>query len=363
MEIKGTTRRGQDIGLPPIHEMQGGAVSSLPEEPASDQPEYAASPISQFMDPLMKSLVQAQLDRGAPTVPLLRDGRSVLYTKDDMSGAGSAAPAKVSVPADVASMLTEGAKIPEAKAEFTGAQKAIAAGDYAKAYGYLESLMRKQGEEVLSEDAVKAAQTVRDQLEILAKMQKAGIKPDYPPTEAQLVDYFKTFKDNPVAARQAFYDYAQQFHVHPGTLSQGDIVYSKDGNKYSTHVPDSWSEIANRPAKDKSRHIGKQMNDCEGYAFIAEKLLVASGFKVAHHVTAFPGPENSGHSMVTFTHPKEKGFTVTSNHYVFKENAEKAAAEAGLKSVQGGVVGKVEYYTGKTMADSQTQMVIKDKKL
>ncbi len=48
-----------------------------------------------------------------------------------MSGAGSAAPTKAgtNVPADVASMLAEGAKIPEAKAESTEAQKAVAAGD------------------------------------------------------------------------------------------------------------------------------------------------------------------------------------------------------------------------------------------
>lgn len=362
MEIRGTTGRvlndlkvGQDIRPPQIQEIPG----------EQDQAGQAASPASPFSDPLLKSLMQARLDRGTPAAVPLRGG-NVLYTKDDVSGAGSAAPTKASatVPADVASLLAEGAKIPEAKAEFTEAQKAIAAGDYAKAYGYLESLMRKQGEEVLPEDAVKATQTVRDQLQFLSKMQKAGIKADYPPSEGQLVDYFKTLKNNPAAARQAFQDYADLFHVHPGTVGSGDIVYSKDKNsKYSTHVPDDWSEVANRPSKDKSKHIGKQMNDCEGYAFMAEKLLVAAGFRIAHHLTAYPGPDNNGHSMVTFAHPKEKGFTVTSNHYVLQKSTENAAAEEGLKTVQGGVTGEVNYYTGRTMADSHIQSAIKGKKL
>jgi hypothetical protein len=317
------------------------------------------------MDPLMKQVMQARLDHGTTAaVPLVR-GPNVLYTKDEVSGAGSAAPARsTNIPADVASLLAEGAKVSAAKAEFTGAQQAIAAGDYTKAYGYLESLMRKQGEEVLSDGQVKATETARDQLEFLSSMQKAGVKPDYPPTEGQLIEYFKTLKDKPEAARQAFHDYAFQFHVHPGVLGRNaDVVYSKDNNEFGTHVPDSWPEVANRPSGDKSRHIGKQMNDCEGYAFMADKLFVAAGFRVAHHIVAIAGPNHEGHSMVAFGHPKEKGFTVTSNHYVVHKRTEKEAAVEGFKAARTANTGEQHYYIGKTMTESQIQASVKDHEL
>jgi hypothetical protein len=376
MKIRGTTGlENAGFSEATVRDTRPPQLQQIPDnQVSSDDADQATTPASRLVDPLVNSLVKARLNLpgtgswGTPaSVPHPPGGANVLYTKGKVSSNNSPAPtsAGVNVPADVASLLVDGAKVKEANAEFTGAQKALAAGDYTKAYAHMESLMRKQGEEVLSEDLVKATQTVRDQLEVLSKMQKAGIKADYPPTEGQLLDYFKTLSNNPGAARQAFSDYALSFHAHPSEVpGAGDnIVYSKDNNQHNTHAPDSWSEVANRPSKHKAKHIGKQMNDCEGYAFMADKLLGAAGFRVAHHISVHPSYNDDAHSMVAFKHPKEKGFTVTSNHSVVHAGTEKEAAKEGYKNIFGGVTGKEHYYIGRTIVESQLQTVKKDAEL
>jgi len=318
-------------------------------------------------DPLLTSLARLKLNCCTAA------DRSVLYTKDRAtSSAAAAAPkqAGVNVPTEVAAILAEGAKNPDAKREFTAAQQALAAGDYSKAHDAMESLMRKQGEDVLTDEQVKSALTVRDQLGFLSDLQKAGIKADYPPTEAQLVAYFKTLKDKPGAARQAFEDYTSSFHIHPANVrgAAADIQYShtkvkRGQSEYTTDVPHEWADVSTRPAKG-SDYAGRQMNDCQGYAYLAEKLLSAAGFKTTQHVVALQSAER-GHAMVVLTHPKESGFTLSSNDKTYHGNNAKALVRQGYEGVvgEGHLTGKEHYYTGKTQSDAEIECAIKDHEL
>jgi hypothetical protein len=69
--------------------------------------------------------------------------------------------------------------------------------------------------------------------------------------------------------------------------------------------------------------------------------------------------------MVLFTHPPEKGYTLTSNDGVFQGNKAIEVAKKGFEYAAGkaNVTGKEHFWTGKTMAESQVQMVIKDNEL
>jgi hypothetical protein len=288
--------------------------------------------------------------------------------------AAAPAPAQstpITVPDDVAEVLTEGAgtKNRNAAQSFARAQQALAAGDYSKAHDALEKLMRGDGEDVLDPDQLQATENVRDQLGFLSDMQKAGIRADYPPTEAQLVSYFKTLKNNPAAARQAFESYAQSFHVHPANVrgADSDIRYSnvkvKQGDaEYITDAPQSWSDVSKRPARGY-QYASRQMNDCQGYAYIAQDLLGAAGFKLVHHIAASTG-ENSGHAMAVFTHPKEKGYTLTSDDDTFQGTNEKELAKQAYKKLNvKDESGHERFFVGKTEADAEINLAAKKHEL
>ena len=368
---------GQDINLPKGED----APPSHGAEENSGASSSSMSATSTLGDPLLKNMMQLKLNQGTggPNSSLPRNDvmRADGTNNDVLSKVVNGGP---KVATDVSSALDRGAKTKGAEKEFTAAQKAIASGDYNKAFESLKTLMIKQGEDVLSENDVKSTQTIRDQLEFLSKMQTAGVKADFPPTEAQLVKYFGTMNNKPGDARQAFDDYTHNFHVHPVNVKGApfDIKYSSDsvpygssGNRYTVDVPKDWQAVANRPVKDMKdagdmpQHVGKQINDCQGFAFMAEKLLGAAGFKLEHHITAFPGPQNAGHSMVIFSHPGERGYTVTSNDRSFHGNAAKETAKQGYEYGAGkeNVTGKEHFYVGKNMAESEIQAAVKNDEL
>jgi hypothetical protein len=326
-------------------------------------------------DPLLKTVLQMKLNQGIQTPTLHLPGNYVMHA-DSVTGTlpNATKLASPSVAPDIAALLSKGAKTKGAEKEFAAAQKAIASGDYTKAYESLKGLLIYQGEDVLPEDDVKSTETARDQLEFLSKMQAAGVEADYPPTETQLVDYFKTLKNNPDKAREAFDSYTQNFHVHPVNIkgadfdikySQDKVKYGASQSEYTVDVPKDWSSVANRPVTDNPKYIGKQMNDCQGFAFMVQKLLGAAGFKLEHHIAVYPGPNNAGHSMVMFTHPPEKGYTVTSNDRSFHGNSAKDVAKQGYEYAAGkeNVTNKEHFYTGKTMAEAEIQQVVKNDEL
>lgn len=288
-----------------------------------------------------------------------QDGMLAVKTSGPAAGATAAAP---KMPKPIADLLKAGRGVAETKGEFAAITASIGKGDYAAAAKGLEEVLRKKEEfidEELGTDGVRGARSALEQLEFLSKMQAAGVKADYPPTQAQLEQYFGTLKSDPGAAREALGEYFQAFHKHPGLGK--DVAYgpkevtTRRGTEVTTQVPTDWEQIAGQPAPDQGQWLGKQHNDCEGFAFMAEKLLKAAGFEVKDHLTVGNSPVGE-HAMVAFTHKGEKGVTVTSNDGVFQARSEKDAAKQGYAHAlgEGGKpTGKETYSTGATMKDSQ----------
>jgi len=344
-----------------------GAQSGLPAAPLGDPLNKSAL--------LALMAVKAQLPpQNAIDHSLDEARRGVLYDSAGASSSGTATKAAPTLPADVSTVLEKPPKNSVAADAMKAAEKYIKAGDFTKAYECLNNVIEKKGEFLDSNSEIPQLSTIRDQLGFLSGMQKAGIKVSYPPTEAQLVDYFKTLKDNPAGAREAFQNYAKDFNVHPANVytDDYDIKYSHTTTKYNgvsypTDAPQKWDDVVGRsPLSDKfPQFVGKQMNDCQGYGFIAAELLGAAGFKVSNYVTAYPSLHGNSHDMVMFTHPGEKGVTLTSNDGVFTGGNAKAVAKQGYEYAAGKqkVTGKEEFYIGPTMADAEVQAGVKDNKL
>ncbi|MBI2837906.1 MAG: hypothetical protein HYX75_06315 [Acidobacteria bacterium] len=307
-----------------------------------------------------------------------------------------------SVPADVKAALDSGAETkieagtvvqnnrkvqkyepsPALKADVAAVQQAIAKKDYSTAYKTMQKVNQIVGEKSAS-GSDEAMQTVERQLGFLSKLQEKGIKADYPPTQAQLVEYFGKLKGDPAAARQAFDDYTQTFHTHTadvkGKHNGEDVVYKStpkviDG--VATTSPDQWSDVIGRPAEG-AEHVGKQMNDCEGFAFMAEKLLTAAGFTLVGHVAVDAHPPVPSHDMALFKHSGEKNVTVTSNNRSFTAPDAMGAARHGYAwaagervdpntnavTERGLATGKEQFFVGKTGGQAMANLVNKNNPL
>ena len=126
---------------------------------------------------------------------------------------------------------------------------------------------------------------VADQLEVAQKMKTAKVGSlQFPPTETNVTDYFKTMKGKPISEiKDAFQNYANAFYVHSEKkgVDRGDVVYSehkyKEGNTvYNSHAPVSWKEVTdNREVHSDGRRI----IDCEGYAYMGQQIFQAAGFQ------------------------------------------------------------------------------------
>lgn len=293
-----------------------------------------------------------------PKVQLKGNPELLAIVKGAQASGGTA---KAKMPSTVDDFLKDAISSSSAdlKKDYEEIKKAINKGDFGAAAKIADGLLSGKAddkEEAIDNDlgiqGTKSTKTMTSQLDFLAGMEKAGIKPSYPPTEKQLTDYFATMKNDPAGARQALDTYLHAFHAHPanaGKPKDFDLKYG-DG---ATRVPDDWSEVANRPIDAQAENIGKQMNDCEGFAFMAEKLLGAAGFQVQDHLTAHGAPAGD-HAMVAFKHPSEKTFTVTSNDKVFTAKTEREGAEKGFEYASGAKTPKkTQFFTGKTMIESQ----------
>ncbi len=409
---------GQDIYLP------SSTASSTPSklEVVVENPLQSNLPVAPMGDPLTRNIVRSMFDSPAEKTVDIRAGGSLGNTPGssgpggtavadilkaardnfvyaDAGGSGSSSGSvtttktgSLGAPAgnaqacaaespDIKEALTNPPKGSPAKADFAASQKAIEAGDYTKAYQIMKTLIEKGPGGVPSNDDLpdveqKAANTMKNQLEFLSGMQKAGIKACYPPTESELEGYFKTLKNNPSAARQAFQDYAQNFQVHPVNIkgAEFEVKYSHEthtetrkGEEFSvlTNTPLQWSDLSKNSVSSKEypQYIGKQMNDCKGYAFMAEKLLGAAGFKLEHYVDASPSKFGDGHMMAMFSHSGESNMTLTSNDKVFEGKNQRDLAKQGFSSAAGGadnLTGKEHYFIGNTGADAEIQQGISD---
>jgi hypothetical protein len=130
---------------------------------------------------------------------------------------------------------------------------------------------------------------VAEQLEVAQKMKDTGKvgSPQFPPSETNVTDYFKTMKGKDISEiKKAYQNYANAFYVH-----RGDVTYS--GHKF----PASWKEVTD------NRYIhsdGRRIIDCEGYAYMGQKIFEAAGFKpVNFGATASKDDPTRAHIMVS----------------------------------------------------------------
>lgn len=246
-----------------------------------------------------------------------------------------------------------------AKADFKKLAKEMNAGEWTKAAATAHASFEHSTDDARTETldnslGLEPSRTVEQQLQFLSKMSGAGIKADYPPTQDQLKAYFKTLSTDPKAARAAFEAYTKAFHVHPAVANndpKADVEYGRDS--IGATPPKSWADVEQRDADPSGKHLAKNVNDCEGYALMAQELMGAAGFTFKEHLTANGGPAGA-HAMVAFTHPKEPGaFTVTSNGGTFSGKNLKSAADQGFLFAGGKTTKGTSYYAGESMRESQ----------
>lgn len=211
-----------------------------------------------------------------------------------------------------------------------------------------------------------------------ARMKAAGVTPSEPPTQEELQKYFKTFNDPKKRAQAAseFQDYATAFHVHIASSDNGnsssDVVYSKESHffvgkkrfpteeaaqkeanrvrkdytKFETSDASSWQDVS---SDRKTNSDGRKIQDCEGFAYMAQTLLGAAGYKSTQVA-------NGSHAMTVFKDPSGGNTVVTSNERAFSGKNEAALLEQGWTSAGGS--GETKWYRGATQAEAQAQYVI-----
>ncbi|GAB4328342.1 MAG: hypothetical protein Kow0074_24240 [Candidatus Zixiibacteriota bacterium] len=120
------------------------------------------------------------------------------------------------------------------------------------------------------------------------------------PNTNDLLEYFRTLRNNPNAALAAYREYAGSFMIHIESATRGrQIDVAWPGGSC-----DRWSEILSRPQRQHRRMI-----DCEGYAYLAQQLLTAAGwdfigFEIIYLPTQQTEPEDY-HIMAVLESPGE----------------------------------------------------------
>jgi hypothetical protein len=180
-------------------------------------------------------------------------------------------------------------------------------------------------------------ETLKNQANVLATMEDAiGHKPEYPPSEKDLKEYFKSLKgkDSQTVA-DAWKDYADAFQVHAG--KRGDVTYS-DKHEPSESLPPK------RPIESLSSKrpwdAGKTINDCEGYSALAAMCFKEAGYtpKFVAGMNTTSGGAESSHMLVALNKPGQDTVVVSSEKVVVNKS-EKAAIDAGFKAVGYGKPG------------------------
>jgi hypothetical protein len=203
----------------------------------------------------------------------------------------------------------------------------IANGSYDKAAEEYRKLAAKATDNPAEQERLTK---VKEQLDVAQEMKKANVQSlEFPPSEKNVTEYFNTMKGKPIIEiKAAFQSYAEAFYVHEGDVGGEDITYSKHKHQgKDSYAPESWKEVTdNRDVHSDGRRI----IDCEGYAYMGQKMLKAAGFDVNFGVAARNDNLNRAHIMVsgsrTITDPvdgKQKTeMAVISNNDFFSKSAD-----------------------------------------
>ncbi len=296
-----------------------------------------------------------------------RGGRPLgqLHVEKSAAATGATGGAAIAVPSHVSDLVAQSTGA--VQKDFRAVSDAIKKGDYQTASTQVAALFKKDEaiEAQLGSTGVDQTEGLKGQVEFLAKMQKQGVRADFPPTERQLTDYFTKLAGDPAQAKASFQEYVSAFHVNPKqagtgeeqvTYTEGKSVRRTQGGKdhdVPVQNPTSWKEVTTDRDQIKSgRYAGASVNDCEGYALMGEKLLGAAGFKVESYVVGH-GPQ-MGHQMLLMKDPKGKP-AVISNDRVFSGASAAELQRQGLAFAFDGAegAGNGKLYTGKSMAEAQ----------
>lgn len=270
-------------------------------------------------------------------------------------------------------------------------------GDHAAAARRLGALEREHpmgfyGNGRLGEPGLRAAGTLRRQAELCRDMEAAlGRRVSCPPSEADSRAWFRSFDSDArrPEARQAFERYTEAFYTHVGHVGgrDADVRYSRDrpawvrdgrvfdrradagpdAREVETATPDQWRDVERRPlaslAAGRGEHTGRRIIDCEGYAYLSERLLGpgGAGYEVTH-VTAGDrsiagrGDPRDLHAMTRLRDPSSGAEFTQSNDRTYANDF------AGYQSVQTEAqrrdLGRSPvFFEGATMRESQALSV------
>ncbi len=284
------------------------------------------------------------------------------------------------------------------RALYAEAKQLAEAGEPGKAAEKLERALSRYEEEIdaskaLGDGGVAGTRNLAAQYRVLEDMQARGVEASHPPTQDEMRRYMKSFdaKQDRPAALAAFEAYTSAFYVHPANVGRPDedIKYSEDPTKHAyrgklyeksedaekaqakkpgqliyditTHDASEWKDVtADRERKGLGgphpHAAGKHVIDCEGYAYLAQELLGAAGYK--HEQVAVTAKSGEQHAMTVLTDPSRKGhYAVVSNDGVYTAAKKKDALDAGFRAAmpEGAVPGG--YFYGRTQHHAQVQMM------
>lgn len=251
----------------------------------------------------------------------------------------------------------------------------LAEGNYSEAGELLKNVTDGDFSGALTEswqtggmELYKATEALQVQVAFTTQMQARLKRPvSFPPTEKQLQDYFSTFNsttERPKACK-AFAEYAGAFHIpqHQLTPRKLDMEYSDKGDVSTRKVPDSFDEVTKKrkvsPWNSMSEEVylgGRYLNDSEGYAHMAEKLLGAAGYKLTHVTVC---GKISNHAMVALQDPEDKRWRVASNGNTYEGDDLYTAFRAALEDLPSAENNQLAdtYYLGSTMRASQVAAI------
>jgi hypothetical protein len=145
----------------------------------------------------------------------------------------------------------------------------------------------------------------------------------FPPTEQNVAEYFRSLRNRlPGDVVRELREYSSAFYVHHG--NDGEMAYDPEthnigGRPWPTQTPEDWSDV------NDSREIrsdGRRLIDCEGFAYLGDRLLREAGFTNGRYValSRADNPSTSGDESevghIVFTAQRDGHVAVVSNHQV-----------------------------------------------
>ena len=187
--------------------------------------------------------------------------------------------------------------------------------------------------------------SVAKQLEVAQTMTDAKVSNvSFPPSEANLTDYFGTMKGKPMAdIRNAYENYSNAFYVHSETkgVDKGDVVYdsttkSRNGQPHISRSPEKWADVSDRREMHSD---GRRVIDCEGFGYLGQKCFEAAGFEKVEYA-----------SMARMDDPSTRTDESRTGHIMI--SARRPIEQNGIKGYEIAVISNGSFYSGSSYSSS-----------